>query len=896
MADQIKIAELNIDTKALITNLSDTKKEIDKLKQSQAELKSVGDTSSKAFIQNEIALKSLNKSYRDGAKLADAVTQAEKNLEATLSSEGKTTQELYDSRRQLNEIAKNIKGDSEKEVALREKVNAAIDEQTQAIRGQQSEFNSSKDKIGEYSQAFEGAIGSNTALGGAINSVRSTLSNVTPVYNVYKSAVKDSVGEIRAAASATQGLTLAQRASAVATALGSNALKLFRVALISTGIGAVVVALGSLVAFLTSTQSGINKINSVLIPMKTVFESLFGLFQKTGEALFNAFSNPKQTIKELSSFITNTLIKNFEGLGNIIKGIFTFDYTSIKEGAKQIGDANKVIIDGVKEASKLVGDTVKDAIERGKQLAALQQQFSAGEADYIKQVGQLKEDFKQLNQTAEDTTKTLAEREAAAKKSIDTAKEINRLNLERLNQEIQILQLKQANNDTSDEERAELAKLVAARNEANAQALEQITTQTNKVNTIRKEAASKAKSLRDERLKQEIDNLNIELELFKQNNREKLNSNLTTAKEAADKELAIVNQKLKNKLISEKEAELARLQINDEFADLQAEKEQAELDRLNDFENRKQELQNEIDLDKQATAQDKEELRLEQEFEKQVAELERLQLNEDQKTELLALIEEQRGQLLNDIKLKAAQKGLEDYKKVSDAEIQARERNAAAQASVARQLTGILTGLLGDSLGAKLASIAIEAGIQAGLVSINTASSQAINLAQATAVAPPPFNLPFIGTALGQNAVMQGQSSAAIARILGGAAIQGIGTIASSKKFASGGILNGASHAAGGIKTPYGELEGGEAVINKRSTSMFGGLLSQINVAGGGKAFANGGMMGTNESIKGSVIDYDLLAAKVAQANQSLPSPVVSVQEINSVSNQVNVIESGANF
>ena len=61
--------------------------------------------------------------------------------------------------------------------------------------------------------------------------------------------------------------------------------------------------------------------------------------------------------------------------------------------------------------------------------------------------------------------------------------------------------------------------------------------------------------------------------------------------------------------------------------------------------------------------------------------------------------------------------------------------------------------------------------------------------------------------------------------------------------FAGGGVLYGPSHAGGGIPTRYGELEGGEAVINKRSTAMHAGLLSRINQDGGGSSFAAGGVL-----------------------------------------------------
>lgn len=70
-----------------------------------------------------------------------------------------------------------------------------------------------------------------------------------------------------------------------------------------------------------------------------------------------------------------------------------------------------------------------------------------------------------------------------------------------------------------------------------------------------------------------------------------------------------------------------------------------------------------------------------------------------------------------------------------------------------------------------------------------------------------------------------------------------IATIA-SQKFAKGGILQGNSHADGGIQTAFGELEGGEAVINKNSTKLFRPILSALNRAGGGKSFAEGGILG----------------------------------------------------
>jgi hypothetical protein len=49
-----------------------------------------------------------------------------------------------------------------------------------------------------------------------------------------------------------------------------------------------------------------------------------------------------------------------------------------------------------------------------------------------------------------------------------------------------------------------------------------------------------------------------------------------------------------------------------------------------------------------------------------------------------------------------------------------------------------------------------------------------------------------------------------------------------------GGVLQGPLHANGGIATPFGELEGGEMVVNRASTMMFRPELETINSLGGG--------------------------------------------------------------
>ena len=114
--------------------------------------------------------------------------------------------------------------------------------------------------------------------------------------------------------------------------------------------------------------------------------------------------------------------------------------------------------------------------------------------------------------------------------------------------------------------------------------------------------------------------------------------------------------------------------------------------------------------------------------------------------------------------------------------------------------------------------------------------------------------------------------------------------------FANGGMVHGKSHAQGGEKFAVGgrvvELEGGEAVINKRSTSMFRGQLSAMNAAGGGVKFADGGLMNM-PSFAQSQFSATSQAGMMGAIGQG-GRVVVVESDISTVQNTVSVIEAEA--
>ena len=112
--------------------------------------------------------------------------------------------------------------------------------------------------------------------------------------------------------------------------------------------------------------------------------------------------------------------------------------------------------------------------------------------------------------------------------------------------------------------------------------------------------------------------------------------------------------------------------------------------------------------------------------------------------------------------------------------------------------------------------------------------------------------------------------------------------------FADGGMVYGNSHTNGGEKFAVGgrvvELEGGEAVINKRSTAMFRSQLSAMNSAGGGVKFADGGIANSPSFAQ---TQFDVMG----QSMMSSGGRVTVVEaDITSTQNSVKTIESEASF
>ena len=96
---------------------------------------------------------------------------------------------------------------------------------------------------------------------------------------------------------------------------------LLKIAIIGTGIGALLIAITAVTAAFTSSEKGQNKFAKILAVVGSVVDNLVTLLSDLGEKIISVFENPKQAIKDFSNLIKENIVNRFEGLMELIPAL-----------------------------------------------------------------------------------------------------------------------------------------------------------------------------------------------------------------------------------------------------------------------------------------------------------------------------------------------------------------------------------------------------------------------------------------------------------------------------------------------------------------------------------------------------------------------------------------------
>ena len=826
MANKINIAELNIDTNSLIAETSKIKKELDELVKKQKKLKDAGDTSSSTFVQLASEIKQLNSAYSsntralsDNIKLKTNETQQTKLLNEVLNTEAKSITEARNQNKLLNKLRNDTNATTKEGQAQIKILNERLDDNNKLIKENGDKYLKQKINIGNY----EGA-----------------LQKVSPQLASVVTQLKSMLGGLQAQRAALQANT---------TALGgtSKALRVFKLALISTGVGAIVVALGSLIAAFLSTQKGIDTVTKVTRPLQAVFQSLLGVIQKLSVSLFDAFSNPKEAVLGLWESIKTNIVNRVAGIGGIFKALGKIISSGFTSGYKDLADSTLQVTTGVEDLIQKTVDATKKAAEflvkaskEGTEIDKITKQIESRENSLILLRSENLKLIKAQNKIAEDITKSLPEREKAANLAIKSSQDLVKEEQSLIDLKIKRTEIDQSLNDTNRKDNKELNLLLAERNDKETQGLELQTTLTNKLNQIRTSANNEL-----------IKNAQLELSLYNDKNRSKIES----------------EKFLTEEIFKEEKLRLERIA---------AEQRKFELLKLEKGVSSKNEYDsaiNKIDEDNRLSNEALQTERDEAKKEKDIIDLENKMLANQEQFE-------------NEFEIKQNQLNLS-----KQAELESVEKTGADTKLINEKYAKFKEELEAEKRKTKLNSDGKAFGDIAEFIGKESALGKAAALAQAG-----------INIELG---ITKALASKGFAGIIEGALIAAKGAVSVGKisgaKFEKGGIasIDGNSHAQGGVpiyagNKYIGEAEGKEG-IGILSRPAFSKFMDFNNSFGSGS-------IGTTFAQQGGVLTPDLSSSNSLSADDvlglisQLPRPIVYVENIKTAVSETNEIEVMANI
>lgn len=818
------------------------------------------------------------------------------------------------------------------------------------IKSLNEEIKTSEQKLGDYRRSvggYEEAIKSAVNQTGIFSKIQGTLREVmSPFLALYKKVqleIKTLTADYKLNSAATTQMSGAQKAAAISSNLLSTGLKILKIALISTGIGAIVVALSSLVAYLTKTQKGTELLSNVMAGLGAAINVIIDRVAKFGGALVKVFSGDfKGAAQDMKA--------TFAGIGDELQREIKLAY-ELNDISQQL-EKQEVMLNmqraaGRKEIERLKmisDDTTKSTKER---IAAAKQASEIEQADMKQQIELGEKKLANLLGQKEVTQEVRDMLEAVSSGSMKADDAISKLGLS----ESTISDLREFSDlfqNVVDKQRDSYTKQIELQNKTNSitkesskKVLEIKKQQQAKELELSRQAEDAALSLVKEGIEKQRQTVNVQYDRQIEDLKRKLSTekNLTDAAKKALNDSIILAEEKRDADLKKLSDDSIQVQIKKEtkriqlqLAAVKAGTEQEHNLRLSLIEqNRQAELaanlllaeelrQSEANINaayNKQVADENKAFRKEQ-FDKQIDMLKLewenrlLQVREGSLEEHNIKIQQAQSEydaLVNmDAQAKATMfKTEEDYvnavlrlrAKIAESTKQMNEdleKDARDKRAAIASIVGSLGSVLGSIADDNIALLALTKTLAIAEVMLN----QGVALSRAASSTKGITTWDYLASLATVIAAVTAQF-ASIKSSVNKVETNVKAPSLETSKYADGGDIVGPSHANGGVKI---EAEGGEAIINKRSMSnpLLRSIASAVNVAGGGVPFSNAikaiSFSERSQIQQGVAIgNLDLsedCINNIAKAVASMPAPVVSVVEFTEVQDRVKMIQNNS--
>jgi len=363
--------------------------------------------------------------------------------------------------------------------------------------------------------------------------------------------------------------TFATLKKSITTSIRS--LGVMKVALAATGLGALLLVIGSIKAAFESSEEGQQKFRKLMDAIGAVTGVLIDYLSDFGELLIAAFENPQQAMKDFWAALKANVVERFVSLLDLfgflakaIKQVFEGDFVgamdSVKEAGKEmvdvytgIPDSFDKIVDGI----ETINDRIQTTIDKSTELSDLQNSIDERERELTVSRAKREVEIADLRLKIADTEKQSAEeRIRFSNEALAITNSIYNDEIALAEDRLKIIEQRNALSKSGKEDldaEAEAERELIMLNQSRANASRELISQRV---TAERELAAEKKAIREEEaaFMEQLDvDLDVQLEasLVRLNKEEEANRKLVTVKQALyqkdlENQRAIERQKANN--------------------------------------------------------------------------------------------------------------------------------------------------------------------------------------------------------------------------------------------------------------------------------------------------------------------------------------------------------------
>ena len=290
-------------------------------------------------------------------------------------------------------------------------------------------------------------------------------------------------------------------------------MKTLRGAVISTGIGALVVIVIALISYFTKTKRGAEALQVATAALGVVMDLLTDSMSGLGEVMVNVFVDPKQAILDFGKAIKDYVLDNIDKmvtgmglLGSAIKKAFSRDFSGAMEDAKQgalslgegilkLNPLTAVAVNQIGYLAENVEEFTDKVMELGEAAIAYEKRSIAladAQRNLSVEFAQTREKMTELKLVSEDVNETMEKRITATEDmgALEIALADKSLSLAQ--EAVDIKRSQNALSESTAEDLQALADLEIALSNAQIESATKQTEILMKVNSLYKEQEAKA--------------------------------------------------------------------------------------------------------------------------------------------------------------------------------------------------------------------------------------------------------------------------------------------------------------------------------------------------------------------------------------------------------------------